>query len=87
MRKGLALGAVGFLLTLGTACGARPQAQGRYIYYPGATDTPATSADTAPGDTLPADTSDDVHPATSGPKSGWEPALDIEVSPRRVWGM
>jgi sortase A len=62
MRKGLALGAIGFLLTLGTACGARPQAQGRYIYYPGATDTPATSADAAPGDTLPADTSDDPTP-------------------------
>ena len=59
MRKGLTFGAIALVLALGAACGARPHALPRYVYYPAAGDT---SADAAPGDTLPADTSDDPTP-------------------------
>jgi sortase A len=62
MRKGPILAAVALVLLLGAACGARPEAQRRWVYYPGLTDTPATSADTGTGNTLPADSSDDPAP-------------------------
>jgi len=61
MRKGLVLGAVALTVVLGTACGGRHEAQPRYVYYPGAGDNSAT-ADTAPGETLPADGADDPTP-------------------------
>ena len=61
MRKGLSLGAIALALLLGAACGGRPHAQARYVYYPGAGDT-ATSVDAAPGDTLPGGGSDDPAP-------------------------
>ncbi|MBV8560710.1 MAG: hypothetical protein JO050_08045, partial [Acidimicrobiia bacterium] len=56
MRKRLTVGAVALVLLLGAACGARPNAQPRYLYYP-AGDTSA-SQDTAPVDTLPAGNDD-----------------------------
>ncbi|MBV8302757.1 MAG: class E sortase [Acidimicrobiia bacterium] len=56
MRKGLTFGAVALVLLLGAACGARPNAQPRYLYYP-ARGTSA-SQDTAPVDTLPAGNDD-----------------------------
>src|SRR5437588_13126259 len=62
MRKGLSLAAIALALLLGTACGGRPQAQARYVYYPGAGDTSATSVDTGTGDTLPGAGSDDPVP-------------------------
>jgi sortase A len=61
MRKGLTLAVVALAVLLGTACGAQ-HAQPRYTYYPIGGDSPPTSADAAPGDTLPADTSDDPTP-------------------------
>ena len=62
MRKGFTLGVVALTLLLGAACGAHQHAQPRYVYYPIAGEAPPTSADAAPGDTLPADTSDDPTP-------------------------
>src|SRR6266576_1166595 len=41
MRKGLSLAAIALALLLGTACGGRPHAQARYVYYPGAAARPA----------------------------------------------
>jgi sortase A len=77
MRKGLALGAVALVLLLGAACGARPTAQPRYVYYPGGSYTTDTVADAAPGDTLPADTSDDPTPVdyvNAAPAAAPQPA-------------
>jgi sortase A len=62
MRKGLSLGAVALVLALGAACGAKPHALPRYVYYPAGGDTSAATADAAPGDTPPAETSDDPTP-------------------------
>ena len=62
MRKGLTLGLIALALVLGTACGARPHAQARYVYYPGAGATSATSVDPGTGDTLPGAGSDDPTP-------------------------
>src|SRR4029077_17906096 len=44
------------------ACGAQQHAQPRWVYYAIGGDSPPTSADAGPGDTLPADTSDDPTP-------------------------
>jgi len=62
MRKGLRFAAIALVLLLGAACGAQPHALPRYVYYPAGGDTAAAPADAAPGDPLPADTSDDPTP-------------------------
>src|SRR4051812_34552438 len=95
MRKGLSLGAVALALLLGTACGARPNAQPRYVYYPGGAYTTETSTDGAPGDTLPADTSDDptpvdyvnAAPAATAPQSAPAPGpVNLDFGARNAIG-
>src|SRR4051812_32411084 len=62
MRKGFTLAAVALTLLLGAACGARPTPLPRYVYYP-VDQAQGASVESATGDTLPADTSDDPAPA------------------------
>src|SRR5437763_11352578 len=62
MRKGLLACVVAVTaLLLGTACGAHPTAQARYVYYP-APDQQGASTDSGTDGTLPADTADDPTP-------------------------
>lgn len=75
MRKGLILSIAALVVLLGTACGAKPHPQARYIYYPGPDQAQATSADAAPADTLPAEADDpapadyvDAQPAAVNPR-------------------
>jgi sortase A len=95
MRKGLSLAAIALALVLGTACGAHQHAQPRYVYYPIGGDSPPTSADAAPGDTLPADTSDDptpvdyvnAAPAATAPQAAPPPApLNADFGARNAIG-
>jgi LPXTG-site transpeptidase (sortase) family protein len=61
MRKGLTLSAVALTLLLGVACGARPETQRRWVYYP-ADQAQSNTVESATGDTLPADAADDPAP-------------------------
>jgi sortase A len=63
MGKGLKVGGVALVLLLGVGCGARPQAQPRYVSYPGPDQATATSVDPATDGTLPGDAPDDPTPA------------------------
>ena len=59
MRKGLTLGAIALVMLLGAACGARPSAQARYVYYPQPDQATATSVDPGPNGTPAGDSNDD----------------------------
>jgi LPXTG-site transpeptidase (sortase) family protein len=63
MRKGLSFGAVALVMLLGAACGARPSAQARYVYYPVPEQATATSVDPGLAGTLPGDAEDNPTPA------------------------
>jgi LPXTG-site transpeptidase (sortase) family protein len=63
MRKGFSCGAVALVLLLGAACGARPAAQSRFIYYPPPDQAKETTAPAGTDGTLPGDSSDDPTPA------------------------
>src|SRR5437660_873082 len=95
MRKGLSLAAIALALLLGTACGGRPHAQARYVYYPGAGDTSsATSVDAGTGDTLPGAGSDDPAPVdyvNAAPAAAARPApppgpISIDFGARNAIG-
>jgi sortase A len=62
MRKGLFAGVALLVLALGTACGARPHALPRYVYYAGQEQAAQPAPDSGTGDTLPADAADDPTP-------------------------